>query len=56
MTLTKPLVSPLMIALPMAWKGTLPILTGMPSRSHSAWVRPIDATCGRQYVARGILR
>ena len=37
-----------MSALPMAWKGTLPILIGMPSRSHSAWVRPIDAICGRR--------
>ena len=44
--LDEALVSPLMMALPLAWNGNLPTLNGMPSRSHSACVRPIEATCG----------
>ena len=46
--LTKPSDSPRMSALPTAWKGILPTLTVKPSRSHSSWVRPIDAICGRE--------
>ena len=39
--------------LPMAWKGTLPILTGRPRSWACCSVRPIEAISGRPYVARG---
>ena len=46
MTLTKPLVSPLMMALPLAWKGNLPTRVLRPAASH----------CGRGQTDGGDLR
>ena len=48
MTLTKPSYSPPMIALAIAWNGTLPILSVWPRSVACASVRPIEAISGRQ--------
>jgi len=53
MTFAKPSYSPPMIALAIAWNGTLPTLIGRPRSSHCCCVSPIEAISGRQYVARG---
>ncbi len=48
MTLAKPSYSPPMIALAMAWNGTLPTLTVWPRSLACSSVRPIEAISGRQ--------
>src|SRR4051812_37157601 len=52
MTFAKPSYSPPMIALAIAWNGTLPILAVWPFSLACAAVSPIEAISGRQYVAR----
>ena len=47
-TLTKPSVSAIATALPLAVNGNLPTATSRPPSLALASVRPIDATCGRQ--------
>ena len=48
MTLAKPSYSPPMIALAIAWNGTLPTLYGVPAALTCSSVRPIEAISGRQ--------
>ena len=48
MTLAKPSYSPPMIALAIAWNGTLPTLYGVPAALTCSSVSPIEAISGRQ--------
>ena len=48
MTFAKPSYSPPMIALAIAWNGTLPTLYGRPWSWHCCSVSPTDAISGRQ--------
>ena len=47
-TLTKPSVSPIATALPLAVNGNLPTATSRPPPRAVASDTPMDATCGRQ--------
>ena len=50
---TKPSLSPMARALPLAMNGNLPILNFFPASFAARSVRPMLATCGWQYVQPG---